>query len=125
MLAAMGDHSFAMGRVDEPVAHWLQSTAMRRVLASGVAEALPTCADCAYVPLCGADPIDHYARQGDPIGHRPTSDFCAKQMGMFDLLLQRWQDGSAADHSVFEGWALRRSGEAPAVVPDPSLEVAA
>ncbi|MEI2453140.1 His-Xaa-Ser system radical SAM maturase HxsB [Lysobacter firmicutimachus] len=126
MLAAMGAHSFAMGRVDEPVAQWLQSPAMQRVLAAGVAEALPTCADCAYVPLCGADPIDHYARQGDPIGHRPTSDFCAKQMGLFDLLLQRWQDGSAADRAVFETWALRQSGGSPAAVPEaPGLEVAA
>lgn len=25
---------------------------------------------CALVPYCGADPIEHYARQADPIGHR-------------------------------------------------------
>lgn len=126
MLAAMGDHSFSMGRVDEPVAQWLQSSAMQRVLNHGVAEALPTCADCAYVPLCGADPIDHYARQGDPIGHRSTSDFCAKQIGMFDLLLQRWQDGPAADRAIFEAWALRHAGEHPALNPKaPSLEAAA
>ena len=72
-----------------------------------VAEALPTCADCAYVPLCGADPIDHYARQGNSIGHRPTSDFCRKQMGLFDTLLRRWERGSPADRDILEGWALR------------------
>lgn len=121
MLAAMGDHSFAMGRVDESVAQWLQSPVMRRVLDAGVAEALPTCADCAYVPLCGADPIDHYARQGDPIGHRPTSDYCAKQMGLFDLLLQRWECGEPADRSTFEGWALRQNSTHP----EPTLEEAA
>jgi His-Xaa-Ser system radical SAM maturase HxsB len=107
MLASMGDHAFALGRVDESVSAWLDSPAMQRVLAAGVAEALPTCADCAYVPLCGADPIDHYARQGDTIGHRPTSDFCRKQMGLFDLLLQRWEQGSATDQRILEDWALR------------------
>lgn len=107
MLASMGDHTFAMGRVDESVSAWLDSPTMQRVLSAGVAEALPTCADCAYVPLCGADPIDHYARQGDTIGHRPTSDFCSKQMGLFDLLLQRWEQGSVTDRSILEDWALR------------------
>jgi len=107
MLAAMGDHSFALGRVDESIETWMSSPGMQRVLDAGVAEALPTCADCAYVPLCGADPIDHYARQGDSIGHRPTSDFCRKQMGLFDALLRRWEQGSSLDREILEGWALR------------------
>lgn len=107
MLAAMGDHSFALGRVDERIETWMSSPGMQRILGASVAEALPTCADCAYVPLCGADPIDHYARQGDSIGHRPTSDFCHKQMGLFDTLLQRWEQGSPADRDILEGWALR------------------
>jgi His-Xaa-Ser system radical SAM maturase HxsB len=107
MLAAMGDHSFVLGRVEESASTWLGSDAMKRILEAGVAESIPQCSDCAYVPLCGADPIDHYARQGDTIGHRPTSDFCRKQMGMFDLLLERWENGSGADRKVLEGWALR------------------
>lgn len=107
MLAAMGDHSFSLGRVEESVEAWMSSPAMQRILSAGVAEALPTCADCAYVPLCGADPIDHYARQGDTIGHRPTSEFCRKQMGLFDVLLQRWERGSDTDREILESWALR------------------
>lgn len=107
MLAAMGDHSFALGRVDESIETWMSSSGMQRILGAGVAEALPTCADCAYVPLCGADPIDHYARQGDSIGHRPTSDFCRKQMGLFDTLLRRWEQGSSVDRDILESWALR------------------
>lgn len=107
MLASMGDRSFALGQVDQPVTTWLESPAMQRILAAGVAETLPTCADCAYVPLCGADPIDHLARQGDTIGHRPTSDFCRKQMGLFDLLLERWETGSDDDRKILESWAHR------------------
>lgn len=107
MLASMGDRSFALGRVDKSVATWLASPAMQKVLAAGVAEVLPTCADCAYVPFCGADPIDHYARQGDTIGHRPTSDFCRKQMGLFDLLLRRWEEGTPEERGILEDWAIR------------------
>lgn len=115
MLAAMGDTSFRLGRVDEPVSTWLQSDAMRRVLEAGVAEALPTCSDCVFVPWCGADPIDHYARQGDTIGHRPTSDFCRKQMGLFDVVLKKWETSSEQDRSILEGWAL--PNPPPAIAP--------
>lgn len=113
MLAAMGDRTFALGDVRGSIEDWLASPAMSRVLASGVAEALPSCADCAFVPLCGADPIDHYARQGDDVGHRPTSDFCRKQMGLFDLLLQRWEQGSDDDRAILERWALGSTRRSP------------
>ena len=110
MLAAMGDLKFCIGHVDQPASTWLASPALQSISDAGVAEALPSCADCAYVPLCGADPIDHYARQGDTVGHRPSSDFCRKQMGLFDLLLQRWDEGSSAERAIFERWALSQSG---------------
>lgn len=108
MLAAMGDTSFALGTVDQPVNEWLSSPAMHRVMAAGVAESLPTCADCAYVSLCGADPIDHYARQKDLIGHRPTSSFCARQMGLFDLFVEKLETGNREIRDMLEAWALQR-----------------
>jgi His-Xaa-Ser system radical SAM maturase HxsB len=108
MLASMGDTRFSMGTVHDPVATWLQSPAMQQVLAAGVAESLPTCADCVYVPLCGADPIDHFARQGDTVGHRPTSDFCKRQMGMFDLYLERWESADQSERDILENWGLRQ-----------------
>lgn len=106
MLAAMGDHTFVLGRVDQTVQDWLTAPAMQRLLDSGVAEALPGCSDCAFVPVCGADPVDHYARQGDLVGHRPTSDFCAKQIGFFDLMLQRLEFADANERRILESWAL-------------------
>nr|WP_276510755.1 His-Xaa-Ser system radical SAM maturase HxsB [Oleiagrimonas soli] len=113
MLAAMGDHSFVLGHVDQPISEWLNSPAMAQILQAGVAEALPTCADCAYVSMCGADPVDHYARQHDVIGHRPSSDFCRKQMGMFDHLLERWDKSSLIEKRILESWALRVASRAP------------
>ncbi|MBA8680723.1 His-Xaa-Ser system radical SAM maturase HxsB [Stenotrophomonas tumulicola] len=109
MLAAMGDHSFSLGDVSQPISSWLSSPAMSLLLGAGVAEALPTCADCAYVPLCGADPIEHYARQGDPVGHRPTSDFCKRNLGLFDLLLERYELADRATKRLMESWGTRRN----------------
>lgn len=106
MLAAMGDHRFALGTVEDPVATLLSSPALGQVLNAGIAEALPTCADCAYVPLCGADPIDHFARQRDMVGHRPTSAFCTRQMGLFDLFVEQLETGSESMRAMLESWAL-------------------
>lgn len=122
MLAAMGDATFALGHVAQSVEQWLASPAMERLMAAGVAEALPTCSDCAYVPLCGADPIEHYSRQGDEIGHRPTSDFCKRQMGLLDLLLHRYETGGREERRVLEGWAL---GTATTLPDEETLDVAA
>lgn len=88
MLAEMGDTSLALGCVRDPLRKLLLSEPMEKILAAGVAEALPGCSDCAYVPFCGADPIDALARQQDLIGHRPTSHFCAKQTGIFQLIFE-------------------------------------
>ena len=117
MLAAMGDHTFSMGRVDQSVEALLASPAMEAVMKAGVAEALPSCSDCAYVPLCGADPIDHYARQGDTIGHRPTSDFCQKQIGLFDLLLEKLENLPPIDRVTLESWVFK-SYQPVAAVPE-------
>jgi His-Xaa-Ser system radical SAM maturase HxsB len=115
MLAAMGDHTFALGRIDQPIAEWLESPAMEKLLTAGVAEALPSCSDCAFVPLCGADPVDHYARQGDAVGHRPTSDFCTKQLGFFDVLIERFASSDAIDRRILESWALPQSARSQLV----------
>jgi His-Xaa-Ser system radical SAM maturase HxsB len=109
MLAAMGDPSFAIGTVNQSIESWLASPTMKRIMQAGVAEALPTCSECAYVPLCGAEPIDHYARQKDMIGHRPTSPFCARQMGLFDLFIEQLEAGSASMRGMLENWGIARA----------------
>lgn len=115
MLAAMGDTTWALGDVSQPVSEWLESPALASLLHAGVAEALPTCSDCAYVPLCGADPVEHYARQKNTVGHRPTSDFCQRNMGLFDFLLERFEKGTAADQRLMRRWAVRQPAAEEAV----------
>lgn len=109
MLAAMGDDRFALGDVSQSIDQWLDSRPMQELMHAGVAESLPGCSDCAYVPLCGADPVEHYSRQGDTVGHRPSSDFCARQMGLFDFLLERYEVANHQHRTIMQRWASRAS----------------
>jgi hypothetical protein len=64
------------------------------------------CNDCAYEPYCGADPVFHYATSGDFVGRKPLSDFCRRNMTIFKLLLDRFENDDQA-RAVFLDWAAR------------------
>jgi len=108
MLAEMGDTQFRMGSVHDSLSKLRQSTAMKIVRDAGIAETLPGCADCAFVPYCGADPVFHVATQGDPIGHRPTSLFCERHMGLFHILFELLETQDPDVMRVFLSWIGRR-----------------
>jgi His-Xaa-Ser system radical SAM maturase HxsB len=104
MLAEMGDHSFRLGNVHK---HSYEEIFGGPLLASIVenscVESLPGCSDCPYQPYCGADPVLHYATQGDLVGHRPTSEFCTKNMTIINLLLRLLEDHSVTSQ-IFWSW---------------------
>lgn len=87
MLAEMHDHTFRLGNVhqDNP-ATVIRSSAYQYLLSASCNESLPGCAECAYQGYCGADPVRHHATQHDAYGHRPTSSFCTKNMGIITHL---------------------------------------
>ena len=90
MLSEMGDQTFRLGNVFEDSYKEIYfGEGMQLIASAAVAESLPGCSECVYVPFCGADPIRHYATQGDVIGHRPTSSFCGKYQLVFDYLFER------------------------------------
>jgi His-Xaa-Ser system radical SAM maturase HxsB len=111
MLAAMGDPTFRLGEITDSPEKLMSSPAMTRILNGGVAESIPQCADCAYLPFCGADPVDSYARQGDEIGHRPSSEFCARQMQFLEFIFDRWQHADAPERNVMSKWARPKPAE--------------
>lgn len=120
MLAEMGDTTFCLGRVSQPYNELMRSEAVEILLASGVAESLPGCSDCAFLPYCGADPIHTYATQGDPVGHRATSDHCRRHMGMFNILFKYLADADPTVMRTFLAWINHKS----TAELDHSLEVA-
>ena len=106
MAAETGDARFAMGRVTDPLETLLSSPAMRWLASGAVAETLPGCRTCAFVPFCGADPVYHAAAHGDPVGDREASEFCRKHTALFTLLFNRLADADAATLTTFLSWAL-------------------
>lgn len=108
MAAQTGDGRFALGSVHERFEDLMGSPAMRWLASGAVAEILPGCSDCAFVPFCGADPVYHAAAHGDPVGDRATSDFCTKHMGLFKILFGHIARAEAQDMRTFTAWAFGR-----------------
>lgn len=109
MLAEMGDARFRMGSVHEPMSVLQSSAAMSIINEAGDAELLPGCRDCAFVPYCGADPVFHVATQNDPVGHRPTSEFCHRHTGLFHILFEYLAQRNPDTMRIFLSWMRHRS----------------
>lgn len=105
MLAETGDTTFRLGNVHRN--SWEElflDSSLLPLLHDTMSEGTPGCCDCAFQPWCGTDPVFHHATQGDAVGHRPTSEFCQKNMAIFRLLLELLEDDPEA-RKVFRRWA--------------------
>ncbi len=103
MLYDMGDNKFCLGSVDTPYVELISSDVMAGILLSGVAESLPACAYCAYLPYCGSNPIQNYSRTGDMCGHRAKNDFCNKQKPLYRHLFSLLEENKG----VFTSWTTK------------------
>lgn len=105
MLAEMGDRQFRLGNVHRD--DYRTIFGGERLLATveaSVVESLPGCADCAFSGYCGADPVGHHAAQGDPVGHRPTSAFCHKNMSIIRHLFSLLATEDAGLYRILFAW---------------------
>jgi His-Xaa-Ser system radical SAM maturase HxsB len=110
MLAEMGDRALRLGNVHEnSYAEIFGGPTLRALVESSVVETLPWCSECAFAPYCGADPVFHWATQGDPVGHRPTSAFCGRNMAIFRHLFGLLRQGDAFVQRLFTSWATGAS----------------
>lgn len=106
MLAEMGDKSLRLGNVHENTYREIfGGPVLRALVESSVVESLPGCSECAFAPFCGSDPVFHWATQHDPIGHRPTSAFCGRNMGIFRHIFDLLQNGDGFVQRLFTSWA--------------------
>ncbi len=104
MLAVSGDTTFRLGSLHtDSYESLFGSERLIDLLDATMTEATPQCVDCAFEPWCGTDPAFHQATQGDPVGHRPTSAFCARNMFVFRLLVSLLEDDPEA-REVLESW---------------------
>jgi His-Xaa-Ser system radical SAM maturase HxsB len=107
MLAEMGDDTFRLGNVhSDTYRELMTSEALLRPLEESFTLSAPQCSDCAFERWCGADPVFHHATSGDAVGRKPVSGFCRRNMGVFELLLHRYENDAAA-RAIFLEWAAR------------------
>ena len=106
MLAEMGDRTFRLGNVfRDSYEEIFGGDVLRDLTAASVLESLPGCTDCAFLPYCGGDPVFHHRTQGDPIGHRPTSAFCERNMGILRHLFGLMHKGDPFTEGLLTSWA--------------------
>jgi radical SAM protein with 4Fe4S-binding SPASM domain len=104
MKAEMGDKVFCMGNLlTDSYEQIMLSPALLTPLEESVAESVPMCEECAFLPYCGSDPDYHYATQQDFVGHKALSGFCKKNMGIFRYLIQKMEDDPEA-RQILERW---------------------
>jgi uncharacterized protein len=110
MLAEMGDTSFRLGNVlENDYQEIFFGDRMQAIAAASCNEALAGCADCVLQPFCGADPVYHYATQGDMFGNRAASGFCKRNMSIIRDLIHRLHTGDRTLEEIFWAWINKSS----------------
>jgi uncharacterized protein len=105
MLAETGDDAFRLGHVDhDNYKSLVLSDKLIGAVSSSLTQCAPECSTCVYESHCGADPVYHHATQGDALGMKPLSAFCARQKGIMGLLLDIL-DNSSEDAAILRRWA--------------------
>ena len=107
MLAEMKDKRFRLGNVHESsYEDVFQSENLLGPLEDSFAGSAPMCSECAFEPWCGADPVYHWATQGDVVGNKARSGFCARSMAIFRRLTTLMR-GDPETRRLFQRWANR------------------
>lgn len=105
MLAEMGDHTFRLGNVHTHTRKEIfTDDPFLNVAAASCNQSLNGCSDCALQPYCGSDPVFNHATQGDLYGHRPTSDFCHRNMEVIKYLFDLISTQDREMMRIFWGW---------------------
>ncbi|WP_081619396.1 His-Xaa-Ser system radical SAM maturase HxsB [Thioalkalivibrio sp. ALE30] len=104
MLAEMGDETFRLGDVHSNSYEQLMlNPTLLDVLEATVSESIPECYECAFRPYCGTDPVYHHTTQGDWVGHKASSSFCARTKSIVGYLIQKLEAGGD-DASILKSW---------------------
>ncbi|MDE2491691.1 MAG: His-Xaa-Ser system radical SAM maturase HxsB [Elusimicrobia bacterium] len=127
MVDHQGDPTFQVGRVTDSWQDVIDHPTARACVAASNLETQPMCAQCAYKPWCGVEPVFHYEMQGTVAGRLPDSPWCRAHMGVFDVLMQRLRDPGSRE--VFDRWLERdqcrwQENDPSAVPGQPTPEVA-
>ena len=103
MLKEMGDEKFKLGNVlTNNYNEIFGSDILLDTLEESLSESAPMCSDCGLVTYCGADPVYHYATQGDVVGKKPLSFFCKKNTAIIEHIFDLLKDEKS--RQIMERW---------------------
>lgn len=108
MLAENNDFTFRLGHVKDEYHSLFYGEKARFFSEFWVNESLAGCADCGFQSYCGADPVFHYASQGDFEGHRALSTFCKKNMEIIRYLFDLIDENGKELLPIFYSWINNR-----------------
>ncbi|WP_380936411.1 His-Xaa-Ser system radical SAM maturase HxsB [Sphingobacterium bambusae] len=104
MLAENQDFTFRMGHVQDQYRDIFYGKKAKTFAQYWSNESLAGCADCGFQAYCGADPVFHYASQGDFEGFRPDSDFCIKNMEIIRHIFELIDTQGESLLKIFYSW---------------------
>lgn len=109
MLARTGNKLFLLGNVHSNTYNEIfGGPVLHDLVSKSCLETLPGCNYCVYQTYCGSDPIRYYVECGDVKGHRPTSNFCKKNMAIFDHIFSLIIKDDINIMNVFWSWITGR-----------------
>ena len=109
MLAETGDDTFYLGSINNNYEDIFSGDKIKNFIENSIAETLPECSSCPFVPFCGADPVRNYVEQNDLIGNRMKSNFCFKNKQIIKFLLEIIEKNDSKIMSVFWSWITHRA----------------
>jgi His-Xaa-Ser system radical SAM maturase HxsB len=110
MLAEMGDHTFRLGNVNtHSHRNIFTGEPFLNLVSASCNQSLNGCSDCALQPFCGSDPVFNHATQGDVFGHRPTNDFCRRNMEIAKHLFGMISTPDTEIMRIFFAWIRNSS----------------
>lgn len=97
MLAEMDDDTFKLGNIyTNTYEEIISSDNLLNPLEASLAESVPMCHECAFLPYCGSEPVYHHVTQRDPVGNKAISGFCSKNMEMLRHIIALLEDDPIA-----------------------------
>lgn len=105
MLAEMGNDQLKLGNVlRDKYEDIFLNPRLLTMLEESAAQSAPECYQCAYQPFCGSDPTYHYATQGDWVGHKAFSGFCARTKLVTGHLVEMLEGDDAETRNILLSW---------------------
>jgi His-Xaa-Ser system radical SAM maturase HxsB len=104
MLAENGDFSFRLGKITDDYEDVFYGRRVQELSRVWATEYIAGCSECAYLSICGADPVRNYSTQGDEYGFRPTSTLCKKNKKIIDHIFYLLDTRRDEVMPIFQKW---------------------